>query len=67
MSAAEEIPAPRDNASNPSAPDPAKASSTRASASGGSPLARMLNNASRTRSAVGRVLRPGGASSTRPL
>src|SRR5580658_3761017 len=63
--------APRDNASKPSAPVPAKASSTTAPAKG-RPLAakrpcdRMLNNASRARSLVGLTASPGGASRRRP-
>src|SRR6516164_1161513 len=61
----------RDNASRPSAPVPAKASSTTASANGtpsaaNRPCDRILNNASRARSLVGRTVSPGGASSRRP-
>ena len=61
--------APRDSASRPSAPEPAKASSTRASISGEVPSSRqlactrMLNSASRARLAVGRVASPSGAAS----
>src|SRR5262249_11565661 len=63
--------APRDKASRPSAPVPAKASSTGRPAKG-SPLAanrpcdRMLNKASRARSLVGRTASPGGAMRRRP-
>ena len=49
--------APRESASSPSAPEPAKRSSTRAPSTG--PI--RLNAASRTRSPVGRVARPFGA------
>ena len=65
--------APRDSASSPSAPLPAKASSTRAPCSGdvpsaaNDPCSRMLNSASRVRSAVGRTSSPAGASMRRPL
>src|SRR5688500_2933724 len=55
--------APRDRASRPRPPAPAHRSSTRAP-SGGGP--RMLNSASRTRSAVGRVSSPAGACKRRP-
>src|SRR5271169_3858634 len=63
--------APRDNASRPTAPVPAKASSTAPSAKGRPPAARrpcerMLNNASRARSLVGLTASPGGASRRRP-
>src|SRR5690348_5680106 len=62
--------APRDSASRPKAPVPAKASSTRASSNTGRsakrPCARMSNSASRTRSLVGRTARPSGARSARP-
>src|SRR5260370_22077396 len=63
--------APRDNASRPSAPVPAKASSTAAPANGmtagaSCPCDRMLNSASRARSLVGLTFSPGGASSRRP-
>src|SRR6266550_330394 len=63
--------APRDNASRPSAPVPAKASSTAAPAKGMPPAARrpwqrMLNSASRARSLVGLTVSPDGASSLRP-
>ena len=55
--------APRDKASRPKAPVPAKASSTGRSANGSpeaakSPCDRMLNSASRARSLVGRTGRP---------
>src|SRR5207248_300169 len=56
-------PAPRDKASMPSVPAPAKRSSTRAPRML-SPM--MLNNASLTSDVVGRVARPGGVFSTRP-
>src|SRR5438105_14067626 len=63
--------APRDNASRPRAPVPAKASSTAAPANGmpsaaSCPCDRMLNSASRARSLVGLTVSPGGASSRRP-
>src|SRR5215216_5929199 len=64
--------APRDSASRPSAPEPAKASSTRTSINGEVPSARqlawarMLNSASRARLAVGRVAWPSGAAMARP-
>src|SRR5215469_8345314 len=63
--------APRDNAARPSAPVPAKASSTTASANGtpsaaNRPCERMLNSASRARSLVGLTVSPGGANSRRP-
>src|SRR6185295_7680329 len=64
--------APRDSASMPMAPVPAKASSTRAPCridappAPKSPCARMLNTDSRTRSAVGRKDRPGGAARILP-
>src|SRR4051794_17289982 len=51
--------APRESASNPSAPDPAKKSTTRAP---GMSSCRMLIHASRTRSRVGRTSSPAGAS-----
>src|SRR6478672_1937161 len=54
--------APRDNASIPSAPDPANRSRTRAP----STEPRIENSASRTRSPVGRVALPRGATSVRP-
>src|SRR4051794_13071606 len=55
--------APRESASMPSAPLPANRSSTRAS---GSRATSTENSASRTRSEVGRVAAPGGATSRRP-
>src|SRR6185437_13006237 len=62
--------APRDSASRPKAPVPAKASSTRASSYTGRsakrPCARISNSASRARSLVGRTARPSGALSARP-
>src|ERR1700746_1267128 len=63
--------APRDNASRPSAPVPAKASSTAASAKGtplpaNFPCDRILNSASRARSLVGLTVSPGGARRRRP-
>src|SRR5260370_19751244 len=63
--------APRDRASRPKAPVPAKASSTRAPAYSGpaaarAPCVRMLNKASRARSLVGRTMSPCGAASGRP-
>src|SRR5580700_8748112 len=63
--------APRDSASMPSAPVPAKASSTFSSANGrpaaaNSPCDKMLNSASRARSLVGRTASPGGAMSRLP-
>src|SRR5579875_1211998 len=62
--------APRDSASSPNAPVPAKASSTiasmHASCSAKRPCARMSNTASRARSLVGRTARPAGAMSARP-
>src|SRR5262245_25172825 len=63
--------APRDNASSPNAPVPAKASSTTASVNGipsaaKSPCVRMLNSASRARSLVGLTVCPGGAKRRRP-
>ena len=54
--------APRDSASIASAPEPANRSSTRAPSSG----PRIENSASRTRSDVGRVPRPGGAEQPPP-
>src|SRR5207249_2992077 len=65
--------APRDSASRPSAPLPAKASSTRASRIEEVPpppksaCASTLNSASRARSAVGRTSCPGGTRIARPL
>src|SRR5438874_12450652 len=63
--------APRDRASSPKAPVPAKASSTGRSANGDpdaakSPCDRMLKRASRARSLVGRTVSPAGAASRRP-
>src|SRR5207237_1395530 len=63
--------APRDRASSPKAPVPAKASSTGRPAKGRpaaakSPCERMLNKASRARSLVGRTASPGGAVRRRP-
>src|SRR5712691_7145431 len=63
--------APRDRASRPSAPVPAKASSTGRPANGKPeaaklPWLRMLKSASRARSLVGRTNSPGGATSRRP-
>src|SRR5271169_3688536 len=63
--------APRDNASRPSAPVPANASSTAAPENGTPstaswPCDRMLNSASRARSLVGLTVEPDGASSRRP-
>src|SRR5258708_25347680 len=62
--------APRDSASRPKAPVPAKASSTRAPSKTGRsakrPCARMSNSASRARSPVGRTARPSGARNGRP-
>ena len=55
--------APRESASSPSAPEPAKRSSTR-SAVDTRPSTE--NSASRTRSEVGRVREPAGATSRRP-
>src|SRR5439155_22744130 len=63
--------APRDRASRPKAPVPAKPSSTGRSANG-SPMAakgpceRMLKRASRARSLVGRTASPAGATRRRP-
>jgi hypothetical protein len=57
--------APRDRASTPSAPLPANRSTTRAPTTAAR-LPRALNTASRTRSVVGRVRAPGGATSVRP-
>src|SRR5204863_8156966 len=62
---------PRDKASRPSAPVPAKASSTGRSAKGSPvvakrPCDRILNKDSRARSLVGRTASPGGATSRRP-
>src|SRR5690242_67862 len=54
--------APRDSASSPRAPDPANRSRTRAP---GIEVWRMLNQASRTRPDVGRVLSPAGVFSRR--
>ena len=59
--------APRDSASRPSAPVPANRSSTRRPANSlPRRLARMLNTASRTRSAVGRIDSSRGDSSALP-
>ena len=60
--------APRDRASSPSAPVPAKRSMTRAPASENlsMPCARMLNRDSRTRSDVGRTVSSFGAAMARP-
>src|SRR5690554_6573928 len=63
--------APRDSASRPRAPLPAKASSTRAFTTGffpsvSRPASRMLNRASRLRSDVGRTSCPSGTCSRRP-
>src|SRR5216684_2151384 len=62
--------APRDSASRPKAPVPAKASSTRAPSNTGRsakrPWARMSKSASRARSPVGRTARTSGARSARP-
>jgi hypothetical protein len=58
-------PAPRDRASMPIAPVPAKRSSTRAP-SRRDRLASEEKTASRTRSVVGRTARPVGARSRRP-
>ncbi len=56
--------APRDNASSPSAPEPAKRSRTRAPSKeiAGAPCVSTSNSACRTRSEVGRVASPFGAS-----
>ena len=54
--------APRESASSPSAPEPAKRSSTEASSTGPT----RLKSASRTRSPVGRVCSPFGAAILRP-
>src|SRR5689334_3487685 len=65
--------APRDSASRPKAPVPQKASSTMAStnteppSSVRWPCSSTSNSAWRVRSAVGRISRPAGASSLRPL
>src|SRR3990170_2319521 len=61
--------APRDSASSPSAPEPAKRSSTRAPSNStwGAPCSSTLNRAWRTRSEVGRVASPLGASIWVPL
>src|SRR6266566_3259461 len=56
--------APRDSASNPSAPEPANRSSTRAPRI---ERCRIENHASRTRSAVGRTLSVAGVLRRRPL
>src|SRR6185312_6019910 len=60
--------APRDKASNPSAPEPAKRSITRASRNPFDQAAcsRMLKIAWRARSEVGRVASPGGAAKVLP-
>ena len=60
--------APRESASRPSAPEPANKSMTRASSSWNPiPWRKILNSDSRVRSEVGRVSRPEGANSLRPL
>src|SRR5690606_8998043 len=62
--------APREMASMPSAPEPAKRSSTRAPSRSNpskSAWARILNSASRVRLPVGRTTSPSGASMMRPL
>src|SRR5262249_27704412 len=65
--------APREKASSPSAPVPQKASSTTASTTADPPPARRWpcskrsKSAWRMRSAVGRILRPFGTRSRRPL
>ena len=56
-SAKRQVAAPRESASKPSAPEPAKRSSTAPPGSG----PRRLKSASRTRSDVGRTSRPLGA------
>ena len=58
--------APRESASRPTAPVPANRSRNRLPRSGGTPCSSMLSRASRARSLVGRVSRPGGATSRRP-
>lgn len=60
--------APRESASSPTAPVPAKTSRKAAPSSGGSSPAwtKRLNAASRTRSAVGRTDRSAGTASRRP-
>src|SRR5579862_8807213 len=62
--------APRESASSPKAPVPAKTSSTRASSNTGAgakrPWARILKSAWRARSEVGRTASPGGAAMRRP-
>src|SRR5438067_233587 len=60
--------APRDSASSPSAPVPAKRSSTLvpSTVKPSMPWTRILKIASRTRSEVGRVSRPAGAARLRP-
>ncbi len=57
---------PRDTASSPTAPEPAYRSSTRTPASEPRRLSSAENNASRARSAVGRVARPGGVTERSP-
>jgi len=61
--------APREIASKPSAPEPAKRSKTRWPSSPGahSACASTLKTASRARSLVGRVSRPSGSAIARPL
>lgn len=58
--------APRDNASRPSAPDPANKSSTLRPSKEPKRLVSIENKVSRVRSAVGRVASPFGATSFRP-
>ena len=58
--------APRDSASNPSAPLPANKSATRKPSNVPRRLASIENKVSRTRSVVGRVSSPRGASIVRP-
>src|SRR3954470_4551139 len=58
--------APRESASRPTAPVPANRSRNRLPRSGGTPCSSMLSRASRARSLVGRVSRPGGATRCRP-
>ncbi len=60
------VAAPRDRASSPKAPLPAKRSATRSSSNEPRRLASIENNVSRARSAVGRVASPGGTSIVRP-
>src|SRR3546814_6968937 len=61
-----QLAAPRDRASSPSAPDPAKRSATASPSKLPRRLVNMENSASRVRSAVGRVVSPLGASIERP-